>query len=104
MSFVQAALGDEIEVPTVHGDVKLKIPAGTQTGQKFRLRGKGAPRLRGNVNGDQQVTVKIVTPKNLNDEQKAALREFAKAGGQTVSEQKEEGFFNKVKDAFGGKK
>ncbi|MBV7389982.1 molecular chaperone DnaJ [Enterococcus alishanensis] len=104
LSFVQAALGDEIAIPTVHGDVKLKIPAGTQTGQKFRLRGKGAPRLRGNVNGDQQVTVKIVTPKNLNDQQREALRTFAEAGGQTVSEQKEEGFFNKVKDAFGGKK
>jgi len=61
LSFVQAALGDEINIPTVHGDVKLKIPAGTQTGAKFRLRGKGAPRLRGNTNGDQQVTVKIVT-------------------------------------------
>lgn len=47
LSFVQAALGDEINVPTVHGDVKLKVPAGTQTGAKFRLRGKGAPRLRG---------------------------------------------------------
>ena len=47
VSFVQAALGDEVTVPTVHGDVKLKIPAGTQTGTNFRLRGKGAPRLRG---------------------------------------------------------
>lgn len=104
LSFVQAALGDEIAVPTVHGDVKLKIPAGTQTGQKFRLRGKGAPRLRGNTNGDQQVTVQIVTPKNLNEKQKEALRAFAEAGGQTVSEQKEESFFDKMKDAFGGKK
>jgi molecular chaperone DnaJ len=104
LSFVQAALGDEINIPTVHGDVKLKIPAGTQTGAKFRLRGKGAPRLRGNTNGDQQVTVKIVTPKNLNEKQREALRAFAEAGGQTVSEQKEEGFFGKVKDAFGGKK
>ena len=55
-------------------------------------------------NGDQQVTVKIVTPKNLNEKQREALRAFAEAGGQTVSEQKEEGFFGKVKDAFGGKK
>lgn len=104
LSFVQAALGDEVKVPTVHGDVKLKIPAGTQTETNFRLRGKGAPRLRGGVNGDQHVKVKIITPKNLSEEQKEALRTFAKAGGQTVSEQQEEGFFDKMKDAFGGKK
>lgn len=104
LSFVQAALGDEIQVPTVHGDVKLKVPAGTQTGTNFRLRGKGAPRLRGSSNGDQHVKVKILTPKNLNDEQREALRAFAKAGGQIVNEQQEEGFFDKMKDAFGGKK
>ncbi|MGY3749103.1 molecular chaperone DnaJ [Vagococcus acidifermentans] len=101
ISFVQAALGDEVEVPTVHGRVKLKIPAGTETGTSFRLRGKGAPRLRGSGNGDQQVTVKIVTPKNLNDAQKKALRDFAQASGDTVIEQ-EEGFFDKMKDAFSG--
>lgn len=70
LNFVQAALGDEVNVPTVHGNVKLKIPAGTQTGTNFRLRGKGAPKLRGNGNGDQQVKVKLITPKNLNEEQK----------------------------------
>lgn len=104
VSFVQAALGDEVTVPTVHGDVKLKIPAGTQTDTNFRLRGKGAPRLRGGGNGDQHVKVKLITPKNLNEEQKDALRAFAKAGGQNVTEQQEEGFFDKMKDAFGGKK
>lgn len=104
LSFVQAALGDEVAVPTVHGDVKLKIPAGTQTGTKFRLRGKGAPKLRGNSTGDQQVTVQIITPKNLNEQQREALRAFAEAGGQKVTEQKDEGFFGKVKDAFGSKK
>ncbi|RXE68810.1 molecular chaperone DnaJ, partial [Muribaculaceae bacterium Isolate-013 (NCI)] len=66
LSFVQAALGDEVQVPTVHGDVKMKIPAGTQTGTKFRLRGKGAPKLRGGATGDQHVKVKLITPKNLN--------------------------------------
>ncbi|WP_314059898.1 molecular chaperone DnaJ [uncultured Vagococcus sp.] len=99
LSFVQAALGDELEVPTVHGKVKLKIPAGTQTGTTFRLRGKGAPKLRGSGNGDQQVSVKIITPKNLSDTQKRALRDFAEAGGDKVEEQ-EEGFFDKMKDAF----
>ena len=62
ISFVQAALGDTVEVPTVHGNVEMTIPAGTQTGKTFRLKGKGAPRLRGGSQGDQHVTVKIVTP------------------------------------------
>ena len=84
--------------------MKLKIPAGTQTGTKFRLRGKGAPRLRGGGNGDQQVTVKVMTPRNLNEEQKEALRLFAKTSGQSTVEEQSEGFFDKVKDAFGGHK
>jgi molecular chaperone DnaJ len=101
LSFVQAALGDELTIPTVHGDVKLKIPAGTQAGTKFNLKGKGAPRLRGSGVGNQQVTVKLITPKNLNEKQREALRAFAEAGGQTaVSEQREEGFFDKLKDGF----
>lgn len=104
LNFVQAALGDEVNVPTVHGEVKLKIPAGTQTGTKFRLRGKGAPRLRGNGNGDQQVTVKLITPRNLNESQKDALRKFAEVSGQKTVEQQPEGFFDKMKDAFGKKK
>lgn len=95
ISFVQAALGDEVQVPTVHGKVKLKIPGGTQTGTTFRLKGKGAPKLRGTGNGDQKVTVKVITPKNLNDEQKKALREFAKAGGDKI-EENDEGLFDKL--------
>ena len=69
ISFVQATLGDTVEVPTVHGDVEMTIPAGTQTGKTFRLRGKGAPKLRGGGQGDQYVTVNIVTPTKLNDAQ-----------------------------------
>lgn len=100
LEFVQAALGDEVEIPTVHGTVKLKIPAGTQTGQNFRLRGKGAPKLRGTGNGDQHVIVNIVTPKKLNDAQRDALQAFAKASGHTVTSQKPEGFFDKLKKEF----
>ncbi len=99
INFAQAALGDEIEVPTVHGKVSMKVPAGTQTGTKFRLKGKGAPKLNGNTTGDQTVTVKVVTPKNLNDDQKASLRAFAKASDEEVSEE-DRGFFDKLKDAF----
>ncbi|MFS7259874.1 molecular chaperone DnaJ [Carnobacterium divergens] len=99
ISFVQAALGDEIEVPTVHGKIKLKVPAGTQTGTNFRLKGKGAPKLRGTGTGDQHVKVQVITPKNLSEQQVQAMREFAKASGIEVSEQ-ETNIFDKVKDAF----
>lgn len=100
ISFVQAALGDTVEVPTVHGNVEMTIPAGTQTSKTFRLKGKGAPRLRGGSQGDQHVTVKIVTPTKLNDAQKEALLAFAKASGDEKIAPQKKGFFNKVKDAL----
>lgn len=100
ISFVQAALGDTVEVPTVHGNVEMTIPAGTQTGKTFRLKGKGASRLRGGSQGDQHVTVKIVTPTKLNDAQKEALLAFAKASGDEKIAPQKKGFFNKVKDAL----
>ena len=100
ISFVQAALGDTVDVPTVHGNVEMTIPAGTQTGKTFRLKGKGAPRLRGGSQGDQHVTVKIVTPTKLNDAQKEALLAFAKASGDEKIAPQKKGFFNKVKDAL----
>ena len=100
ISFVQAALGDTVEVPTVHGNVEMTIPAGTQTGKTFRLKGKGAPRLRGGSQGDQHVTVKIVTPTKLNDAQKEALLAFTKASGDEKIAPQKKGFFNKVKDAL----
>ena len=97
ISFVQAALGD-----TVHGKVELTIPAGTQTGKTFRLRGKGAPKLRGGGQGDQHVTVNIVTPTKLNPAQVAALKDFAKAGGDKPVTLKKKGLFDKAKDFFEG--
>ena len=102
ISFVQAALGDTVEVPTVHGKVELTIPAGTQTGKTFRLRGKGAPKLRGGGQGDQHVTVNIVTPTKLNPAQVAALKDFAKAGGDKPGTLKKKGLFDKAKDFFEG--
>ena len=101
LNIVQATLGDTVEIPTVHGDVELVIPEGTQTGKKFRLRGKGAPSLRGGAVGDQYVTVNVVTPTGLNDRQKAALKEFAAAGDLKVNPKKK-GFFDHIKDAFEG--
>jgi len=98
ISFVQAALGDEIEVPTLEGTATLKIPEGTQTGTVFRMRGKGVPDVRGFGRGDQYVTVKVVTPTHLTDEQRDLLRRFARAGGEQP--QGERGFFNRMRDAF----
>lgn len=82
ISFVQATLGAEVEVPTLDGKVKYTIPEGTQTGSVFRLKGKGIPYLNGSSRGDQYVTVYIVTPKNLSKEQKELLRKFGEATGE----------------------
>ncbi|MBC1511736.1 molecular chaperone DnaJ [Listeria booriae] len=101
VTFVQAALGDEIDVPTVHGKVRLKVPAGTQTGTTFRMRNKGVPHLRGNGTGDQHVILKVIVPKKLDDKQKDILREFAATTGDKVDENSE-GFFDKMKKAFKG--
>jgi molecular chaperone DnaJ len=99
ITFVQAALGDEIEVPTLDGKVKYTVPEGTQTGTVFRLREKGIPKLRGNSRGDQYVKVVVDTPKKLNEKQKDILREFAKECGEDVHEKKKT-FGQKIEDMF----
>lgn len=101
LTFTQAALGDDIEIPTLTEKVKLKIPAGTQTGTYFRLKGKGVPRLRGYGQGDQHVKVVIVTPSHLKEEQKDLLRSFADLSGQKTHE-KNQSIFEKMKKAFLG--
>ena len=74
----EAALGAKIEVPTVNGKAQLRIPPGTQSGQKFRLRGKGAPSLRdASVHGDQFVEVQVTLPKVISEETKDLLRKYA---------------------------
>ena len=83
LSFVGAALGVDIEVPTLDGKVKYTIPAGTQTGTVFRLRGKGIQNLRGSGRGDQFVTVNVVVPTVLTAEQKELLAKFAAASGES---------------------
>lgn len=101
ISFPQAALGDEIEVPTLDGKVELKVPEGTQSGTYFRLRGKGIPDVHGYGRGDQHVKVTVVTPGKLNEKQKELLKEFASTLGENPAGV-EKGFFEKVKDAFIG--
>ncbi|TLS53745.1 molecular chaperone DnaJ [Paenibacillus antri] len=100
LTFAQAALGDEIEVPTLTERVKLKIPAGTQTDTYFRLKGKGVPRLRGHGQGDQHVKVVVVTPTNLSEEQKQLLRDFGGMSGERTHENN--GFFERMRKAFKG--
>lgn len=97
ISFVQASLGDEVEVPTIDGKVKLKIPEGTQSGTSFRLKGKGVPHLRRGARGDQFVNTIIVTPTKLNQEQKGLLKQFAELSGEKLN-QVDKSFFDKVKD------
>lgn len=88
ISFVQAALGTDIEVTTLGGSVNLTIPEGTQTGSVFRLRGKGVPNVRTGERGDQYVTVNLLTPKNLNHRERELLQEFAEVSGQKVGKKK----------------
>lgn len=102
ITFTQAALGDEIEVPTVYGKVKLKVPAGTQTGRTFRLKGKGAPNVMGRGQGDQHVKIQVVTPSNLTERQKELLREFNEISGNQPSEEQHGTIFQRVKRAFKG--
>ena len=100
VSFYQAALGAELEIPTIDGKVKYTLPAGTQTGTTFRLRGKGIPELRGRGRGDQYVTVKVQVPTSLTAEQKEALHAFGAAMGEVPAADTEggiKGFFDKKK-------
>jgi molecular chaperone DnaJ len=100
VTFYQAAAGAELEIPTIDGKVKYNLPAGTQTGTTFRLRGKGIPELRGRGRGDQYVTVRVQVPTSLNAEQKSALRAFAAAMGELPQGEEEDGlkgFFDKHK-------
>jgi molecular chaperone DnaJ len=103
MNIAQVALGDEIDVPTIDGNEKLHIPAGTQSGSIFRIKGKGVPHLRrSGARGDEIVIVNVNIPKHLTSEQRRLFNELAKTmGKEVVPQQAEKGFFDKLKDAFG---
>ena len=96
ITFTQAVLGAEIEVPTLDGKVKYTVPEGTQTGTVFRLRGKGVPVLSGSRRGDQFVRVNIEVPKNLTQKQKDLLNEFSKSVGDSAYSERKS-FFEKLK-------
>lgn len=101
ITFGQAALGAEIDIPTLEGTDKFKIPEGTQTGATFTLKNRGISYLRGSGRGNQYVTVKVMVPKNLNDEQKDLLRKFEKLTSGKEYHEERKTFFDKMKDAFG---
>ena len=101
INVAQAALGDKVMVPTLDGDEELAIPAGTQTGETFRLRGRGVPYLRRNGRGDQLVMVHVLTPTKLTAKQQELFKELGQTLGSEVIQQSEKGFFEKLKDAFG---
>ena len=101
ISMVKAALGAEVEIPTIHGISKLKIPAGVQTGERFTLRGEGVPGLHGRRKGDMIVEVSVTTPIKLCKRQKEILSEF---DGLSTEEEQKEGFFSRLIHGHLGKK
>jgi molecular chaperone DnaJ len=105
INITQAALGDEVEVPTLDGNEMMTIPAGTQTGDTIRLRGKGVPRLRRDGSnagrGDELVTIQVRTPTNLTPDQRNLLLELGKTLDREVVPQKEKSFFDRIRDALG---
>lgn len=101
VSFSQAALGAEVEVPTVYGSETLEIPAGIQSGEVITLRGKGLPRLGGGGRGDQHVRVQLWTPDELTPDQEALFEQLAEIEGTpTLGDRARSGFWNKVREAF----
>jgi len=99
INIVQASLGAEIKVPTLEGQVIMKVPAGTQPGKILRLKGKGVASLRNGAKGDQLVRIKVVIPTKLSEKQKDALEKFSAVGGDDINPE-EKGFLKKISGLF----
>jgi molecular chaperone DnaJ len=99
ISFAQAALGDEIEVPTLEGKVKLRVPEGTQTGKVLRLRGKGVPSIRSSARGEQLLHIFVEVPTRMSKRQRELIEQFAEASGTEVSPFTKS-FLDKLRDLF----
>ena len=100
VSYPQLVLGSDIEVPTVTGAVTLRLPAGTQSGQVFKLRGRGLPRVNASGVGDLNVRVQLWTPQEMSSAEQALVRQLAEHGAKPPMS-REKGFWSKVKDALG---
>jgi molecular chaperone DnaJ len=101
VNIAQAALGAEVEIPTLVGKTKLKIPAGSQTGKVFRLKGNGIAHLRGSGRGDQLVNLFVVTPEKLNEKQRKLFRELADSLSTENMPEKGKGFLNRFRKTSG---
>ena len=99
ITYSQAVLGSEVEVPTLHGDVNLKVPPGTTSGKVFRLRGKGMMNMQTGRYGDEHVCVHIFVPQKVGDKQREILEQLAQVEG-TPTLEGSKSFFDKVKDFF----
>jgi molecular chaperone DnaJ len=101
ISFPDAVFGTQVEVPTIDGRAKIKIPAGTQSGKIFRLKGKGFPEVQGYVRGDQLVQVNVWTPQNISSDEKASLEKLSQSSNFKPQAVKgEKSFFDRFKEAF----
>lgn len=101
INVAQASLGDDVEIPTIDGSEKMKIPAGTQPGKVFKLKGKGIPFLRGSGRGDQQVVVNVVIPSSLTAEQRDLMEQLAETMGTEVTPP-EKNFWDRLKESLNG--
>ncbi len=100
ISFPQAVLGADVEVPTVSGKARIKIEPGTASGKVLRLRGKGIPDVNGYATGDQLIYVDVFTPKKLSNDEKAMMKQLLESENFIPDPSKERGFFDKMKDIF----
>ena len=102
VNVAQATLGAKVTIPTLEGDTEFEVPAGTQSGEDFVLRGKGVPHLRGLGRGDMVVRITAVVPEDLNDEQRELFRRLAETMGTPTMPKKSKGFFERLRDAVAG--
>jgi molecular chaperone DnaJ len=105
ITFGQAGLGDEVEVPTIDGTARVTIPRGIQSGDLLRLKGLGLPELNGHVRGDQLLKVRVWTPDDLSEEQEEALsqlKDVESAAPERIRRRSHKGFWSRVKEAFTG--
>lgn len=102
VNVAQAALGARVEIPTLEGEMEFELPAGTQSGEEFVIRGKGVPHLRGNGRGDMVVRVTAVVPESLTDDQRELLEKLAETMGTPVLPKRNKSFFERIRDAVAG--
>jgi molecular chaperone DnaJ len=99
LNFAQAALGDEVEIPSLEGRMSLKIPAGTQSGRVFQLRDKGMPHLRGGGRGNELVRVRVITPTSITKEQRRLFEQLGSSLGSAELHE-DKGIFGRIRDEF----